>query len=393
MALGVAIAVAPDLFRLSTPCIIVSSLHSVMLRFLTFHWFDTPPRPDRSHLVLPSELCREIVLLLRDSTEKPIRSSSTDDTNGIKSSKEWFAEIDSLFALRQSCRTWQEEVDPVLFSELVIYHVSAEANMDRWRGTVTPRVDLGRWLRTTKRLGNSRYLKRVSIDYITLRDWREEDGDVISELKTLNEILSLSSGLRHLIVRWEDSGNVGKLIRHLSSLHFPSLQTLHFKLSTPNKSDQKSLGQFIVRNPSLKDIKLETAGGFNWHSLRRHNPLPRLECFDGDIAHMRLLGSTEHLASVRCKLDPTGLPGYDYYNMQRSIEEGFGVQLARLDLTFHNVVQLDIGFYYPGIPFSSVTLRTLAQFFPALRIIVGFFVTHAFLVGSTFIMPISFLLT
>ncbi|KZS97397.1 hypothetical protein SISNIDRAFT_547356 [Sistotremastrum niveocremeum HHB9708] len=315
----------PDLLR--TPGV------SLLLSVTTFVLSSSSGRipataPMSFPMNLPRDICREIAAAVRKSDRETFRT---------KSLTEWDSETLTLQAL----------------SQLFVYYDSRGPieNFERFVSQAHNMVLRHRY---------GKYLKRLVLEF---HIWRSNDElEFARILQHIKNILSRSPNLQTL--RFRSGAEARPLIFHLSSLNFSSLRVLDFECRPALDHQEASMmGQFLLGHPKLEEVRIVTHSQFRWDTLRSDNPLPNVEIFDGNLAHLAMLGSSEHLSTILTQLSS---PSY----VENVDQLKFLNELALLSSPFSNVTRLNLS-HHPSNHMTSNILEALNRTFPALEHIAG----------------------
>ncbi|KZS97395.1 hypothetical protein SISNIDRAFT_482303 [Sistotremastrum niveocremeum HHB9708] len=293
---------------------------------------------------LPRDICREIAAAVRESDRATFRT---------KTEAEWILETWTLKSISLTCRMWREEAIPILWSELFLCYDDQTSFNDF-------DYDVSKTWSTMISKRYTKYLKRLVISfYVWGRDLLIPFGRIVRDV---NNILSLSPGFQHL--RFRCGAEAKPLISHLTSLKFSSLRALDIEYNVTLETEEASaIGRFFLKHPKLEELRIETDSDFHWDTLRKDNPLPQVEIFDGNLAHLALLGSANHLSTVKSQLSA---PSYS----EEIDQLAFVSELALLSNPFPNVTVLKLH-PWPTVHLDSKTLEALDRSFPALEHIDG----------------------
>ncbi|KZT41552.1 hypothetical protein SISSUDRAFT_1117532 [Sistotremastrum suecicum HHB10207 ss-3] len=190
-------------------------------------------------------------------------------------------------------------------------------------------------------------------------------------MDNIRDILDLSTHLRCLELKFNSFSSDTSFALLLSSLTFPHLRLFSFSLVNYLEDDLEAapiLGGFLVRHPLLEVVNL--VGDLespNWQVWRKSNPLPIMQRFRGDLWYLSMLASSKHLTSIESFT--LNLPG--------NITQRWVHELFELASPFSNVTNFTINIDWPSL--QEITLRALAQSFPALQFLDGLAVSDTFL--------------
>ncbi|KZS97204.1 hypothetical protein SISNIDRAFT_482138 [Sistotremastrum niveocremeum HHB9708] len=318
-------------------------------------------RHPAAEMRLPPEILGRIVRGIRD----PNRVLFQDLTL-----LQWSKENATLHALSRVSKMMRIEVIPALWSEVMLIEPSRNPQ------PLEERISNVLGLLKAFEPSYAIHLQRLSI------------GSPFSYPKPENftnnirEILDLSTHLRCLELKFNCFSSDTSFILLLSSLTFPHLRSFAFSLVNFLEEDLEGpriLGEFLIRHPLLEIVHL--VGDLvhpNWQRWRKSNPLPILKHFRGDMWYLSMLASSKHL---------TTLESYTL-NSPGDTTLRWVHELSELVNPFSNVTHFTINDDWMSL--QEITLRALAQSFPALQFLDGAAVSEAFLLFiSTDIEPMK----
>ncbi|KZT31668.1 hypothetical protein SISSUDRAFT_1067569 [Sistotremastrum suecicum HHB10207 ss-3] len=303
-------------------------------------------------MALPPELCCRIAKFIRQTDSQSLQE---------KSHENWKTEHKTLTSLSFVSRIWRDVVTPILWSQLnfvTVKYGDIEAVSDQ----IFHASHILAYSRPKSEPKLSTYVECLTI-YIKNPSTRAVQDTEI-DLRIM-KLLSLTSDLRYLRIMLNPSRV--PVLTHLSYLKYPRLKVVDIDFDeSSRRNDQLSLGEFLVNNPSIEDVRLVVERPIQWRSLREYNPLPKMKRFIGNFSQLGLLASAPELTSVECEVTRRTLVRLDFIN-----------ELSLLANPFPNVTHLCV--YSLPIPLYVDTVGAISQSFPALESLEGLSVTKLFI--------------
>ncbi|KZS97407.1 hypothetical protein SISNIDRAFT_482312 [Sistotremastrum niveocremeum HHB9708] len=301
-------------------------------------------------MALPPELCCRIAKFIRQTDSQSLQE---------KSHENWKTEHKTLTSLSFVSRIWRDVVTPILWSQLnfvTVKYGDIEAVSDQ----IFHASHILAYSRPKSEPKLSTYVECLTI-YIKNPSTRAvQDTEIDLHIMKL---LSLTSDLRYLRIMLNPSRV--PVLTHLSYLKYPRLKVVDIDFDeSSRRNDQLSLGEFLVNNPSIEDVRLVVERPIQWRSLREYNPLPQVKRFIGNFSQLGLLASAPELTSVECEPTPS-----------RMLHTSEKIRPPILTLEYSKHLCL----YSLPIPLYVDTVRAISQIFPALESLEGLSATKLFI--------------